>query len=766
MKKRESPTRGNSRESRILRDWERQNGDGTGRAIFGGIATMNRISFLRRVLLASFLVFPASFGLAQEDTPGMDVSPTTEEADAPVLTNQSARVHHFSIPAPRGMITDRDGRPLATTKAAVRCAIRLAAFGTEDDSFQDASEAIAKELERLRSALPEVELPAEADLRKHWEHRRSVPMVFGQPLNDAQEKAFAEFRAGTAFVAETVYLRSYPAGKTTAHLVGYVTSERPDQHGPMAETEPRWPQVSGRTGLEAAFDEQLAGEDGLISEVFHTNGATLERQILEKGMPGKTFVTTLSLPMQELATRILDESERPGAFVVVDASSGDVLVSASNPSFDPEELSRGVSPGRYQEIVDHPAQPLFNRPISGAYPPGSIFKPFVALAALDRGVVNGLATRFDGPASLEIDGRTFRNWSDQPEGPLDVRFALLRSSNTWFYQAGIYTGGDPIRSAAQTFGLGQAPSLPVNAVEAGSLPSSRNLSVNQAVANFSIGQGDLLVSPVQAALAMAGLAHGRSVPQARLILQQQDPLGTQVVGYDPPRQSQMINFRGYDLNLVRAGMWGVVNHERGTGKAAALDFPQVYGKTGTAQWSVNGGEQALAWFAGFLTLKDGPVAFAVMTEGSDGERLFGGKNAAPMAGEFLRTIVADPAKYGIGIPERKVAPNYAGARPANQRQPVAGVTGAQHVASREAMNSNRPIVVGQPTQIPQEDVRQSPVLNRWDEMERRQQENQMRQQPQPPAREWPAEYQRTTPPPGNVRTEEPGLVGRILNIFD
>lgn len=722
---------------------------------------MNPMFPLRRVLLAFLFLVPASLVLARENAPAPSVARASEEADAPVLTDPSARVHHFSIPAPRGMITDREGRALATTVTAVRCAIRLGAFGSEEDSFQQVSGKIQEELDRLRAVLPTVELPAKSDLGNHWKHRRSVPMAFGQPLSAEQENTFAQFRAGTAFVPETVYLRSYPAGSATAHLVGYVTSERPDQHGPMADTEPRWPQVSGRSGIEASFNEPLAGKDGLISEVFHTSGATVERQILEQAVPGNTLVTTLNLPMQKLAVRILDHSERPGAFVVVDASSGDLLVAASNPSFDPEELSHGVSPARYGEIVKHPAQPLFNRPISGAYPPGSIFKPFVALAALDRGIVNGLATRFEGTTSLEIDGRTFRNWNDKPEGPLDVRFALLRSSNTWFYQAGIYTGGDPIRAAAQAFGLGQAPSLPVNAVEGGSLPSSRNLSVNQAVANFSIGQGDLLVSPVQAALAMAGLAHGRSVPAARLILQQQDPLGAQVVDYDPPRQSQMINFRGYDLNLVRAGMWGVVNHERGTGKAAALDFPQVYGKTGTAQWSVNGGERALAWFAGFLTLEDGPVAFAVMTEGSEGERLFGGKNAAPMAGEFLRTIVADPAGYGIGIPERKRPSNVAGTGPAVPRQAEEDVFGRRQIASREAGTSNRPIIVG-----PQEDVRRSPVLDRWDEMERRQQEKQVRQQRQRQAREWPAEYQRNSPRRDDERSGESGLVGRILDIFD
>ncbi len=680
---------------------------------------------------------------------------------APVLTNEDARVHHFEIPAPRGLITDRAGRPLAGTAAASRCAIRIASLGSgeEEPTFDAIAETVGAQLRSLETILPELELPDESVLREHWQYRRTLPLVFGNVLTPSEEQTFREWNGkDPGLQLETVYVREYPAGKDTAHLVGYVSRVRPDQHGPMQEEEPRWPPVAGKAGLEVALDEALRGTDGHLTEIRDPRGRLVERQVVAGAVPGDTVVTTIDLPMQQLACRILRESGRPGAFVVVRATDGDLLVSASHPSFDPGELSSGVSPARYREIAEADDRPLFNRAVSGAYPPGSIFKPVVALAALDRGVVNGLATRFRGPSSLKIAGRTFRNWNDEDEGPLDVRFALLRSCNTWFYQAGTYTGGDPIRSAAEVFGLGAAPDLPIPGVQAGRLPSSRMLSARQAVANFSIGQGDLLISPVQAALMMAGIANGRYLPGLRLVRQRQDPFERRVAGYQAPRKSRMLNFRTYDVNLVRAGMWGVVNHARGTGKAAALDFPSVYGKTGTAQWSSEGEERALAWFGGFLPLESGTIAFAVMTEGRRDERLFGGKNAAPMAGSFLRELVADPDRFGIVLPERRAESGMANRTTSSSPGAISRRSESSPARARNVPRQGAMAPEDRGTR------RLSSGEARRERFERQGFRGEGTRK-QTPAREWPRRYQEDTP--GNLESDdEEGIVRRILNVFD
>lgn len=692
------------------------------------------------------------------------------EVEAPVLTDENARVFTFVIPAPRGLITDRDGRPLAATRAATRCAIRLASFGPENLSYEDISDSVREALGRLNEALPEVSLPSGQSLKSHWEHRRAIPMPFGKALTEEEETAFAEFAKGTAFVRETFYLREYPAGPDTAHVAGYVNSDRPDQHGPLADEEPRWPRTTGTAGLESSFDEALRGTDGIVSEIFDSSGRLKERQVIEPALPGQTLVTSVSLPMQQLACRVLRESRRAGAFVVADATTGDLLVLATRPSFDPAELSRGIGAECYREMADRPDHPFFNRPVSGAYPPGSLFKPMVALAALDRGVINGLATRFAGPPQIEIDGRAFRNWNDRNEGPLDVRFALLRSCNTWFYQAGIYTGGNAIRSVAETFGFGRAPDIPLESVAQGALPASRKLSARQAVANFSIGQGDLLISPLQAALAMSGLANEHFVPEARLILQRQDPMGRLVTRYDAPRQRTMINFHSYDLGLVRAGMWGVVNHQRGTGRAAALDDRAVYGKTGTAQWAAGETERSLAWFGGYMPVKDGVIAFVVMTEGARGESLSGGKTAAPMAGEFLKSLVSDPGKYGISLPARRTNPRLTGLpQPAARVNPVASRTQQGQVPARRAndgyASSSYPALKRYQPAAPRDGRHPRPPVgdDGWETWgERAPEEVSPRQYP---GRKW-EDPNRRGREPGTSPDERPGLIRRFLNIFD
>lgn len=584
----------------------------------------------------------------------------TVNGTVPLLSDRNLRVSHFRIPAPRGLIVDRKGRALTANRAVSRLAIRLNALSAAADSSPldelSAISAVKALLANLQTEFPKVEWLAvsDRDIAQHWQHRRWLPLPITHAYADQEALAAVELASQTALTELTEYIRDYPGGEAAAHVTGYITATKPDQHGPVVDNEFRWPEVAGRSGLEASLEELIAGQPGEVSEVYDHHGLVVNRELHKSPQPGTTVVTTLDLAMQNRAHLALQESGRAGAFVVMDARTGDLLVLASHPSFDPREIVSGISGDEFAAISDHPDQPFFFRPVAGAYPPGSTFKPFVALAALDRRVVNGLATQIAAPPELNIDGRDFHNWNDQHEGNLDVRFALLRSSNTWFYQVGIHTGGPAIYATAESFGFGKAPALPFPGVAAGTLPERNTLGIDQAVANFSIGQGKLTTSPVQLARAIAGLANGRRVPEARLILQHQDSLDSTVLHEVAQSHHSMLGFRPYDLQLTHAGMWGVVNHDRGTGKGAAADPATVYGKTGTAQWFSGGGERALAWFCGFLPTADSALAFVVFVEGEVGEKIFGGQNAAPVAGEFLRDLVASPATYGVQFSDQKL----------------------------------------------------------------------------------------------------------------
>ncbi|MEM0969219.1 MAG: penicillin-binding transpeptidase domain-containing protein [Verrucomicrobiota bacterium] len=402
---------------------------------------------------------------------------------------------------------------------------------------------------------------------------------------------------------------------------------------------------AGRTtGLGKSLEFLLHGEEGHLSVVYDQHGKELRRSLARAPRAGCTIITSLSLPLQKLATRILAESKRPGAFVAMNADTGEILAQASYPSFDNNVFLPAISAPRYEELTQHPGNLFFDRAVSGLYPPGSTFKPIVALATLESGAVLGTYTTFSGPPAYTVDGKVFRNWYKGDEGYLDVRFALLRSCNTWFYQAAIKAGSNPVLEMARRFGMGQMPALPLEGVAAGNLPAGAMGS--RATANLSIGQGETLTSPLQMAIAMCAIANGKGLPSPQLIRQIQDPkTGESLRDFYPAHTP--LHVRSSNLNDVRAGMWGVVNHSGGTGRSAALSSPKVYGKTGTSQWFVDGEERRLAWFTGFVQSTNPQIAFAVLSEGQPGESISGGGKAAPLAGKFLRTFYDNPSQYGF-----------------------------------------------------------------------------------------------------------------------
>ena len=177
---------------------------------------------------------------------------------------------------------------------------------------------------------------------------------------------------------------------------------------------------------------------------------------------------------------------------------------------------------------------------------------------------------------------------------MDVRYALLRSCNTWFYQLGMDMGPGPLYRTVKLFGLTDAPAIPLEGVSPGMMPKGLTGSDHQALANFSIGQGEVLTSPLQLALAMGALANGKFVPKPQLIVQVRDPITDEVIFQNSTQVAHRLPFKEEDLDLVRAGMFGVVNHSRGTARGASMSRPRVYGKTGTSD-----GNKDL-WFIGSI----------------------------------------------------------------------------------------------------------------------------------------------------------------------
>ena len=541
------------------------------------------------------------------------------------------------------MITDREGEPLAQNIIAYQVALQFQQFEQADREFV-VSWARAR-LTSIPSVSGGLVSKSDDELYDHYRHRRWLPLLISGQIDEGEARRVeAQLPAGVQL--HPVYRRHYPHGECAAHIIGYTGSVGRLPTGPINFNEPMWEESEGRAGLEKIHDARLAGEPGIKKLLFDEFGNKLLEEQVRRPRAGGTVVTTLDFKWQMLAEEILRKGCRRGAFVVIDIATGEVLVLASRPSFDLNRFIPGIGEADFKELSEDPSTPLYGRAFQSAYPPASSFKPVVALAALRDGHVTE-NTLIDCPAAISIGRTVFNNWSRAPEGPIDVKRAIARSCNTWFYRVGIDIGSTSFLGLARRLGFGESTGLPLVGETSGLVPNDdwmlrhhkRRILAGD-VANLSIGQGALLASPLQVAQAMAGIANGDVLPKLRLVRQVQDMRG-RVVDAPLPDRRNSLGLDPLTVEIVRNGMSDVVNTGYGTGRSAGLGFTTLCGKTGTAQWGPKSKNQRLAWFAGFLPRDNPRYAFAVLYEGRPGERVSGGRMAAPMVRNFFQGIRED-----------------------------------------------------------------------------------------------------------------------------
>ncbi|MES2440814.1 MAG: penicillin-binding protein 2 [Verrucomicrobiota bacterium] len=574
-------------------------------------------------------------------------------ADGAIITRKDARAITLKIPAPRGQIVDREGAPMAQNRVAYQVALQFKQFENADRDF-----VINWARTRLDSLQLLVKNPvpkSDDEIFDHYRHRRWLPLLVSGQIGE-KEAHDLESKLTSGLVLQPIYKRTYPEGELAAHIIGYSGSVGKLPTGPINFNEPLWEESEGRSGLEKIFNTQLTGEPGMKRLLFDENGNKLLEEQVKRPRPGGTLVTTLDLSWQKIAENTLRNGCRRGAFVVIDVVTGEVLVMASRPSFDLNNFIPGISEKDFKELNDDPSTPLYGRAFQSVYPPASSFKPIVALAALNNGTVTENSEIYC-PAAITIGRTVMRNWSKTPEGSINVKRALARSCNTWFYQVGIDVGPTAFLNLSRRLGFGQVSGLPLVGENPGLVPSDEWMLKNEKrrildgdTANLSIGQGSLLSSPLQVAQAMAGIANGGILPKLQLIRQVQDTRGRVVQAAFPERKTWL----GVDakaVEVVHKGMSDVVNGGGGTGQSAGLSYTTLCGKTGTAQWGPPSKNQRLAWFAGFLPEDNPRYSFAVLYEGRPGETVSGGRMAAPMVKKFFESI-KDDIKDTIAPPKK------------------------------------------------------------------------------------------------------------------
>lgn len=574
-------------------------------------------------------------------------------SDGAIITRKDARTITLKIPAPRGQIVDREGLPFAQNRVAYQVALQFKQFENADRDF--VINWARTRLDSLQLVTKNLATKTDDELYEHYRHRRWLPLLVTGQLNEKDARAM-ESKLTSGLVLQPVYRRIYPEGELAAHIVGYTGSVGKLPTGPINFNEPLWEESEGRAGLEKLFNNQLTGDPGMKRLLFDENGNKLLEEQVKRPRPGGTVVTTLDLKWQKLAENTLRNGCRRGAFVVIDVVTGEVLVMASRPSFDLNGFIPGINAADYDKLRDDPATPLYGRAFQSVYPPASSYKPVVALAALNNGTVTENSTIYC-PAALTIGNTVMKNWSKTPEGSINVKRALARSCNTWFYQVGIDVGPASFLNLSRTLGFGEMTGLPLVGESSGLVPNDdwmirnhKRRILNGDTANLSIGQGSLLASPLQVAQAMAGIANGAALPKLQLIRQIQDTRG-RVVQVNQPERKRWLGVDAKSVAIVHKGMSDVVNGSGGTGHSAGLSYTTLCGKTGTAQWGPKSQNQRLAWFAGFLPEDNPRYSFAVLYEGRPGETVSGGRMAAPMVKKFFEGI-KDDIKDTIAPPKK------------------------------------------------------------------------------------------------------------------
>jgi penicillin-binding protein 2 len=583
-------------------------------------------------------------------------------------TQKGARTYVLGVPAPRGQIVDRNGVPLAQTRISFNLGI---AFPTPLE-FKDAE--VRRYAERqimlARQLTGRIISIQEEQLLKHYRNRGVLPLIIANDLKPHEMQRVRQ-EGGGGLALQPVYMRWYPQGGTAGHIAGYAgrAGRYPDKV--LENNDLLWPESEGREGLEQMFNDQLTGKVGQMNIVLDATGKKVAEQVIIPPTPGYNIVTTLDLKLQELCEGALAKGAKRGAMVVTDPNTGDILAMASWPGINPNWFVPSITQEDFDRLRNDGSNPLIPRAFRSSYPPGSTFKVFVGLAAMQSGKIRP-ADEFSCPPAMEIGRLTFRNWKKTHAGNLNFVDALIQSCNPYFYQVGLKIGAYPIVETSQRLGLGMRTGIPIASETSGRVPTdefmlkthNRRFSHGD-IANISIGQGDLLISPLQMAQAMGAIGNGGTLVQMRLVQQVQGVDQKIVTAYDP-RARGVLGIDSKTMAVLRKAMAGVVSSKMGTAGRAAVPGVQMAGKTGTAQWGPKNNERTVAWFAGFVPAEQPRYAFAVVYEGDANDHdVHGGTQAGPIAGNVFREIYkgVKKSKKGANKPEAE-----AGEPPVDQDQ--------------------------------------------------------------------------------------------------
>jgi penicillin-binding protein 2 len=580
-----------------------------------------KIAFIQYFTVAVFLFLISGFWDLQVQNPEL----YSERAER-------NRIKSLPVLAPRGKILDRDGRVIVDNHSSF--SLILSRENLKPEHLKPIAEGLNFDYDDLAERL-----------RRFGARPKYQPIIIKEELTRG-ELAFVEAHRDSESFPEMELIhaqkRLYPQDGLAAHVVGYVgeVSEYELNTAEFIDYEPG--DVIGKQGIERYYNKHLMGVDGQRRVVVDNHGKERYPLAVKDAAPGKALQLTIDLDVQAVAELAMEG--RRGAVVALDPRSGEVLAMVSRPAYDPNRFAGRILAKDWREIVENPDKPMLNRAIQSRLAPGSTFKPIVALAGLETGIIND-DFRVHCPGGASYYGRWFRCHQRGGHGTVDLRKAIAQSCDVYFYAVANRLGIDTIAKYSELAGLGSRTGIDLPHESEGLVPSTkwkmrtfRQKWYAGETISVGIGQGALEVSPLQLAHAIGGIATGGVWQRPHL-----------VVDHKPREAARKADVKIENILKVIDGMHAVVNGG-GTGLRARIPGLEVCGKTGTSQLASNEVLQGTAmgrqmkdnaWFVGFAPQQSPEIVVVALFEAGEHGNL-----AAPIVRDVIKAYFDKKERTG------------------------------------------------------------------------------------------------------------------------
>ncbi|MFB0564075.1 MAG: penicillin-binding protein 2 [Candidatus Aminicenantaceae bacterium] len=548
--------------------------------------------------------------------------------------SEANRIREATASAPRGLITDREGAILADNIASFKVSIIRENCKNFELSCQRVSRFLNMEEEVLKERIEKYEFlpPFKPIVIKENLTIKEVSMI------EARKLEFPEI------VLQTEPKRFYPFKSFAAHTIGYLQELSLEDIKSNNYKVRSLGELIGKTGIEKEYDSLLRGEEGKYIEVVDNLGRIKEKRTIREPVQGSKVKLTLDYELQKRAEELLEGKE--GAVIVLDAQNGEILALANYPTYDPNKFINRFTPEEWIDLINNPEFPLENRAIRGLYAPGSVFKLTVALSALDLQLISD-RTVFSCNGRINIYSHPFSCWFAEGHGPVNLTSGIKHSCNIYFYNLGKRLGIEEIARYSKMLGFGERTGIDLPDEKEGLIPTPewkkrvRNLPWYPGeTISVSIGQGPILVTPIQVAVHTSLIANRGESISHHLLKSYFDPLTEKENMVYPVTNENRDGIKSSFYEKITKGMYKAVN-EGGTARLAMVEGYRVCGKTGSTQIVSTVRKKDAArpkkeikthsWFTGFAPQENPKVVVTVLVEYGG----MGGETAAPIAKELF-----------------------------------------------------------------------------------------------------------------------------------